>query len=297
VKATFFVVGRQARAYPDTVRRLRQQGHTIATHSHQHPFGFAQLGDDQVSREVNQGIAATAAALGNRGAVAPFFRIPGLSRSQTAERYLSAQGLSVWSADVVADDWRHISAREIVQRALTRLERKGKGVLLLHDIKATTAHALPDLLQELKTRGYRIVHVVPAGHMPAPPVLSAQSGAGKPVVHPPRVLDGSAHAMAGASPQALNSAEQPAGDAAAAPGIAVPEADSTPPNLEAKATAQPPADQSEEGLVPQDRGKALAVLRPRPKPDGLLPSFDLSDGKDRPSFPARPVRDGPVLTY
>ena len=45
---------------------------------------------------------------------------------------------------------------------MQRLEAKGKGILLLHDIQARTVAALPKILQEMKARGYRIVHVVPA---------------------------------------------------------------------------------------------------------------------------------------
>jgi hypothetical protein len=68
----------------------------------------------------------------------------------------------VWSADFPADDWMHISDKEIVRRALMRIEHKGKGILLLHDIHPATVRALPVLLKELKERGYHIVHVVPA---------------------------------------------------------------------------------------------------------------------------------------
>ena len=58
-----------------------------------------------------------------------------------------------WSADVVADDWfRHITAKTIVQRAMQRLEAKGRGILLLHDIHPATAMALPTLLQGAQRR-------------------------------------------------------------------------------------------------------------------------------------------------
>jgi hypothetical protein len=60
--------------------------------------------------------------------------------------------LVTWSADVVADDWKCIGAREIVRRTMRRLEEKGRGILLFHDIHATTAAALPILLKELKER-------------------------------------------------------------------------------------------------------------------------------------------------
>jgi hypothetical protein len=100
--------------------------------------------------------------LGDEKAVAPFFRFPGLGRTNDVEDYLASRGLMAWSADFPADDWRRISANEVLHRALRRLEAHGKGVLLLHDIQPATALALPTLLHELKARGYRIVHVVPA---------------------------------------------------------------------------------------------------------------------------------------
>jgi len=107
-------------------------------------------------------IASVSAALGDPSEVAPFFRIPGLLRATTVEDFLASKSLMTWSADFPADDWRHISASEVLRRALSRLEEKGKGVLLLHDMQPATVVALPRLLAELKKRGYRIVQVVPA---------------------------------------------------------------------------------------------------------------------------------------
>jgi peptidoglycan/xylan/chitin deacetylase (PgdA/CDA1 family) len=162
VRATFFIVGRQARAYPDMVRRIYNAGHTVATHSQNHPLVFDLLPLARAKQEVEDGIASTAAALGDPRAVAPFFRVPGLKRSPAVEAFLASRGIMTWSADFPADDWTHISADKIRMRALERLQRKGKGVLLLHDIQPATALALPQLLRDLKARGYRIVHIVPA---------------------------------------------------------------------------------------------------------------------------------------
>lgn len=163
VRATFFVVGRMARAYPDAIRRIYNAGHTIGTHSENHPFNFDKLPQDRARLEIEKGIESAAAALGDRAALAAFFRIPGLGRSTISEAILAEQRIMVWSADFPADDWRRIGPAAVVARAIERLERKGKGVLLLHDIQRVTVLALPTLLRELKTRGYRIVHVVPAG--------------------------------------------------------------------------------------------------------------------------------------
>ena len=162
VKATFFLVGQMAKAHPGTVRQIQAAGHSIGTHSNSHPFTFHRMTAQQADAEVEGGIAAVAAALGDRNAVAPFFRIPGLMRGETIERYLAGRSLMTWSADFPADDWLHISDNEIAARALQRIEARGRGMLLLHDIKPATVLALPTILRELKSRGYRIVHVEPA---------------------------------------------------------------------------------------------------------------------------------------
>jgi peptidoglycan/xylan/chitin deacetylase (PgdA/CDA1 family) len=162
VKATFFMVGRQVRNYPLLVRRIYNEGHTVANHSQNHPFTFHKMSVEGAAQEIEAGFASLRAALGDPNAVAPFFRIPGLLRQDSVERYLASHGVMTWSVDVLADDWTRINAREVVSRALNRLEAHRKGILLLHDIKPVTALALPEILRELKTRGYKVVHVVPA---------------------------------------------------------------------------------------------------------------------------------------
>jgi peptidoglycan/xylan/chitin deacetylase (PgdA/CDA1 family) len=163
VKATYFLVGEMARAYPAVVRRIYEQGHTIGTHSDTHPTRFGVLPIERMRYEIDNGISDVSAALGDPKYLAPFFRIPGLARSDTAESELAARGLIVFSSDTVADDWHHnINADQIMSLALKRLEARGKGILLLHDIHPKTVAALPGLLKELKDNGFRIVQVVPA---------------------------------------------------------------------------------------------------------------------------------------
>lgn len=189
VKATFFIVGRQARAFPDMVRRVYNEGHTIATHSQNHPLIFTRLSMAAAENEIEQGRASVAAALGDERAMAPFFRFPGLGRSNAIEEYLAGRGLMTWSADVVADDWRKITAQQVLTRALDRLDRRGKGVLLLHDIQPRTALALPVLLRALKARGYRVVQVVPAGPERPKTLTPPEAWAGRPMPVWPRVLE------------------------------------------------------------------------------------------------------------
>jgi peptidoglycan/xylan/chitin deacetylase (PgdA/CDA1 family) len=162
VKATFFEIGRMAHDYPEGVRKLRDAGHSIGSHTENHPVGMDRLPVERVRKEIDDGLASVTAALGDANAVAPFFRMPGLRRAEATEDYLAAKGIQVWSADFPADDWRDISPSRVYDLAMQRLEAKGKGILLLHDIQARTVAALPRILHELKVRGYHIVHVVPA---------------------------------------------------------------------------------------------------------------------------------------
>jgi peptidoglycan/xylan/chitin deacetylase (PgdA/CDA1 family) len=156
------MIGRQASAHPELARRVRAAGHSIGTHSQNHPLTFDQMPRERAEAEINDGIASVAAALGEPRALAPFFRIPGLLRVGPVEDYLNARGIAVWSADFDAEDWyKTATPQDIVRKAISRLEHKGRGILLLHDVHPATALALPILLRELKARGFRVVQVVP----------------------------------------------------------------------------------------------------------------------------------------
>ena len=176
VKATFFTIGKMAQYSPEGVRRLLAEGQTIGTHTFDHPLTMNHMSTERAKQEIDDGIASTKAALGdNADALAPFFRIPGLLRADNVEQYAAEQGIQIWSADFLADDWRHISSQRVYDLAISRLEAKGKGILLLHDIQARTVAALPRILEAMKARGYRIVQVVPAtADRPATPTEPRQ---------------------------------------------------------------------------------------------------------------------------
>jgi peptidoglycan/xylan/chitin deacetylase (PgdA/CDA1 family) len=179
VKVTYFLVGQMARAYSSVVRRIYNEGHTIGTHSEHHPRAFERLSMRRVEHEVDGGINSVMAALGDPKALSPFFRVPGLGRTNAIERFLVGKQLVTWSADVDTNDWWHASTpKAIVQRAMRRLNAQGSGIILMHDIHRKTAMALPILLKELKANGYNVVHVVTAGERPTSipePIVSSTS--------------------------------------------------------------------------------------------------------------------------
>ena len=68
----------------------------------------------------------------------------------------------VFGADVWASDWLPMTPQQELRLILRRIDKVRRGIVLLHDTRKSTAAMLPALLRELKKRGYRIVHVVPA---------------------------------------------------------------------------------------------------------------------------------------
>ena len=222
VKATYFMVGRMAAAYPELVRKVAAAGHTVGTHSWSHPLSFHRMALPKAEEEIERGISAVKAALGDEYKLAPFFRYPGLLHRTDSEAYLAERGIMVWSVDFHGDDWFHrISPQQIVQRVMNRLAANhNRGVLLLHDIHGRTATALPSLLAQLKEQGYKVVHVVPAGTEPKPanpdtPVASASpDGTGLPAAatNPAAARRAAPAAVAAASVAAGTDAETDAGE-------------------------------------------------------------------------------------
>jgi peptidoglycan/xylan/chitin deacetylase (PgdA/CDA1 family) len=166
VKATFFMMGLNVAEAPSLVRRAFEEGHSIGTHTFSH-IHLDEVPLEKAKQDIELGIEAVTEALGKGRSPAPFFRAPYLGITKDLEKFLYARGLMVWDIDVDSLDWSLESPEKVIESTLAVLEKKGKGILLMHDIKSQTARAMPVLLSELKRRGFRIVHVVPeAGHIP-----------------------------------------------------------------------------------------------------------------------------------
>jgi peptidoglycan/xylan/chitin deacetylase (PgdA/CDA1 family) len=157
-KATFFVVGRMARAYPELVREMAVQGHTIGTHTWSHA-NLQQVPPEDVRAEIEAAFASTQKAA--ERPIAPFFRYPYLASTRASVDYLKSRNIAQFSVDVDSLDWRRHDAQSVVRTVMAKLEARGKGIVLLHDIHPSTAAAVPELLLRLKEKGYRIVHVRP----------------------------------------------------------------------------------------------------------------------------------------
>jgi peptidoglycan/xylan/chitin deacetylase (PgdA/CDA1 family) len=156
-KATFFSIGKMAAGLPEIIRDVAKAGHTIGTHTWSHADLSKAKTEDDWKAEIEKGVSAVKRAVG--GPIAPFFRYPVLKDTKESLQYLGGRNVAVFSADMDTFDFKFRNADQFVKQAMERLERKGKGILLMHDVQPVTAKALPHLLAELKAKGFKVVHL------------------------------------------------------------------------------------------------------------------------------------------
>jgi peptidoglycan-N-acetylglucosamine deacetylase len=75
--------------------------------------------------------------------------------------YLGERNIAIFSTDIDSFDFKIRKPDEVVKSVMTKLEKHGKGIILMHDFQHATAEALPELIRQLKAGGYKVVHMVP----------------------------------------------------------------------------------------------------------------------------------------
>ncbi|MDD3580004.1 MAG: polysaccharide deacetylase family protein [Desulfobacca sp.] len=160
IHATFFLLGRHARRYPQVVQALAAQGHEIGNHTYSH-LRLAKVNQATLAREMDQ----TEAVLGQLGArLNGLFRPPYSELSQAAVGYLKRTGRKIILWNVDSGDWRGYPATTIVARVLNNL--KNGAIVVLHDNneydnanRQPTVDALRLLLPQMQKKGFRCLTV------------------------------------------------------------------------------------------------------------------------------------------
>jgi peptidoglycan/xylan/chitin deacetylase (PgdA/CDA1 family) len=154
-KATFFSIGKMALGYPEIIRRVAAEGHTIGTHTWSHLDLRAKPG--LAIEEIERGASAVRRAVG--APISTFFRYPFLKDSPETVAHLQSRNMSMFSTDIDSFDFTFRTPEQVVSSTMTKLERRGKGMVLLHDVQPSTARALPLLLDRLQQGGWKVVHM------------------------------------------------------------------------------------------------------------------------------------------
>jgi len=156
VKATFFPIGKHALWHPEILKEVAAAGHTIGGHTWSHA-DLGKMKGDKATEEIEKGFSAIKIALGS--APSPFFRFPYLKDPKEELDYLGTRNIAIFSHDLDSFDFKMRKPEDVIKSVMTKLEKKGKGIILLHDFQQATAKAVPELLNQLKANGYKVVHM------------------------------------------------------------------------------------------------------------------------------------------
>jgi peptidoglycan/xylan/chitin deacetylase (PgdA/CDA1 family) len=158
-KALFFSIGKHATYHPEILRQVLAAGHTVGAHTWSHAnLNSRKMTEQQAKDEVEKGFSAVKLALGT--SPAPFFRFPQLEHNPSTMAYLGTRNIAMFSCDLDSFDFRKNSTPDkIVGTVMGKLDKLGKGIILMHDFQKHTAEALPTLLARLKAGGYKVVQI------------------------------------------------------------------------------------------------------------------------------------------
>jgi peptidoglycan-N-acetylglucosamine deacetylase len=157
-KATFFMVGQMAQTDPETVKEVARRGHTVGAHTWSHA-NLQSLSQANAQDEIELGLSAVQRALGKP--IAPFFRFPYLRDGAFTLGHIKARQVAIFSIDIDSRDFQTREAHAVYERVMREVGSKRKGIILFHDIHASTVRALPRILEELKAHKFKVVHLVP----------------------------------------------------------------------------------------------------------------------------------------
>jgi peptidoglycan/xylan/chitin deacetylase (PgdA/CDA1 family) len=153
----FFAIGKHATYYPEILKQVYAAGHTVGTHTWSHEnLNNKKLNDDQRKEEIEKGISAVKWALGGT-APAAFFRFPALQHPPEMVTYLGQRNIAIFSCDLDSFDFKARNAKQVIDVTFRKLDKLGKGIILMHDFHKHTAEALPELLHQLKAKGFKVV--------------------------------------------------------------------------------------------------------------------------------------------
>jgi peptidoglycan/xylan/chitin deacetylase (PgdA/CDA1 family) len=153
----FFSIGKHATYHPEILKQVYNAGHTVGTHTWSHAvLTNKKLTEDQRKDEIERGISAVKWALGGISP-APFFRFPALQHPPEMVTYLGTRNIAMFSCDLDSFDFKARNAQQVIDVTFKKLDKLGKGIILMHDFHKHTAEALPELLHRLKAGGYKVV--------------------------------------------------------------------------------------------------------------------------------------------
>lgn len=174
IKASFFIVGKNAERFPDILKREYSEGNSINLHSYSHSYEQIYSNPQAFQDDLNRNVSALKNALGQEFSTR-IYRFPGgsvggsygefkkLCREQLKTNgYVSIDWNALTKdAESIKENgkWRKRTPAELLDELKQSMAQRGNPedvVILMHDAadKQFTADALPSVIEYLKSQGY-----------------------------------------------------------------------------------------------------------------------------------------------
>ena len=170
VKATFFVIGKTNEVDFDRMRRIVNEGHTIAMHTYSHNYNAIYASVEDYLADMYEIFCQIRDVTG----ITPtLFRFPGgslnsynIATSQALISEMLRRGFIPFDWNISSQDAASSSgssANDIYMNVVSRAEKVYRGVVLMHDTgaKRTTADALPMMIDKLRAMGFSFAALTP----------------------------------------------------------------------------------------------------------------------------------------
>lgn len=164
--AHFFVLGNRMEAVrssdPGLVEEMYRSGHGIENHTWDHPQ-MPNVGLAAARSQIERTNAIIEQALGAFSYRSALFRFPYGARNQDLKNLVHSMGMTsvMWNIDTL--DWKYRDPETVVELATSQIRQQGRGIILMHDIHAQTAIAVPHILQALRQRDAVVVKIETTG--------------------------------------------------------------------------------------------------------------------------------------
>jgi peptidoglycan/xylan/chitin deacetylase (PgdA/CDA1 family) len=168
VKATFFMLGRYAYAWPEIVREMVADGHELGNHSFFHPL-FTSISPISATQELTYTESAISRAVGHDVPMR-YVRFPYGGRNNATRHLAALLGYQSAFWDMDPKGWEPDKTPEDVVAYVQRTARKG-GILIMHCGCRNDALALPAIIQTIRARGLipgRLSDVLPEAERHVP---------------------------------------------------------------------------------------------------------------------------------
>lgn len=150
-RATFFVVGYNAEANTDVLKKISDAGCQIGNHTKDHS-NLTELTDDEIKEEADY---VDKIVKNVTGSPTTALRPPYGAYSERVQQILNKTPLIFWNVDT--EDWENLDKDKTTKAVISRVS--DGNIVLMHDIHSSTAEAIKEIVPKLVAKGYQLVTV------------------------------------------------------------------------------------------------------------------------------------------